>query len=525
MMHAAYVYMIACLSGAAGAATPTINHSLALRGGAIVIPLESNQPLVEEDISTTLIFEGSIVTRPNAYLRWIGTEPRTERAWSSGPLKTKITRSPFQDATACLVVALPADGQGDLYVDGTVVRLAWTTLPNAMPAIEHAASWDGAPDTQPYAAPPWDDPLATWRCELLTLIGAGDRPADAELSDVATKLISIASTGPWRLAMHNIAAVDESVARRVIELLTGTATVDSHVIAAWLTAGTPLEELLSLVLTRVGTDDTLAARVLRWCDRQTSMLAWITADRGDTVLLSLVNPGRRGELAEIAWAIPGELPLATLVPAGEGSITRIDPLPSEEFLPLLVEVGTNHLGLGVDRVVQPVEPPGAMLGPLHPTRTLSDVRAASSPPLAGASRRTFAQLRRVLGHWEIMLECRWPHPPTNTASRYRESVTIRLVYDNTQRDIVVSPTGLQSAHANAPQPRVHVNALEHAWLCRVVIPQEWISPVISIALLRTHADSPAFETWPTPCAPWRMEFDPTPFNLNAWDQNVVPAGS
>jgi hypothetical protein len=252
-------------------------------------------------------------------------------------------------------------------------------------------------------------------------------------------------------------------------------------------------------------------------------LAWITREHGHNVLLSLANPDRKDVLAEIAWAIPGELPLATLVPAGRGSITRIDPLPTEELLPLIVEVGTNHLGLGVDRAVQPVEPPGAMLGPLHSTRTLSDVRAATSPPLVAPTRRTFAQFRRILGRWEIMLECRWKHPPTATASRYHESVTIRLGSGQDIRDIMVSPTGLQSTHPGTAQPSVHVNSLEHAWLCRVVLPSEWVSEVISIALLRTHADGPAFETWPTPCVPWRMEFDPAPFNLNAWDQDGVPA--
>jgi hypothetical protein len=523
MMRAAHVCMITCLAGSAGAATPAMTSGLALRGGAIVIPLNSNESLSEDDISIKLVSDGRVVARPSAYLRWIGTAPRINRPWSSPPLKTKISPSPFQDATPFLIVAIPVNGRGDLYVDGSRVNLAWTALPDAMPALGQPHATPDHMNMQPYAAPPWDDPLAAWRCELLATMGMGDRPPDAHFNDAATKLVALASTGPWRLAMHHIAAVDASVAQQVAELLTGTATVDSTVIAAWLTDTALLEELLSLIVSRVGFDDTLAARVLRWCDRQTSMLAWITREHGHNVLLSLANPDRKDVLAEIAWAIPGELPLATLVPAGRGSITRIDPLPTEELLPLIVEVGTNHLGLGVDRAVQPVEPPGAMLGPLHSTRTLSDIRAATSPPLVAPTRRTFAQFRRILGRWEIMLECRWKHPPTATASRYHESVTIRLGSGQDIRDIMVSPTGLQSTHPGTAQPSVHVNSLEHAWLCRVVLPSEWVSEVISIALLRTHADGPAFETWPTPCVPWRMEFDPAPFNLNAWDQDGVPA--
>jgi len=508
------------LSCVASAATPTISQALALRGGALVVPLEDVRPDAQPPV-VRLVKDGRTIARLDADLIWIDTTPRDLRLWSCAPYQTRVTATPTGRATPFLVLRIPEDGRGDLAVDGAPIVLHWADLPPAMPPLNRSiASIEGAA-FGPYARPPMQEPLDSWRCELLAEMRGLEPTPLSRFPDAADRLLALAAAGPWRLAMHHLAAADLGVARRVAELLTSTARDNGLIIAAWLSSGAALDELLALAVSPPGEDDTVAARALRWCERQTSLLAWIRSDRGSLIQLALANPEPHPVLTEIAWAYPGELPLATRVPAGQSRLTRIDPLPQRELTPLLLEVGNNHMTLPIDRSIQYVKPPGLMLGPLHPSLTLLDVRAGANPPEAPASRQTFAQFRRLMGQWELMLECRWPEPLEDADEPLRESVTIELRVRNNLHVIKITPRGLSSTH-QAGSPTVHVSRLDHAWLCRVVLPEEWIADRMSVALLRTHADSPAVETWPTPSVPWHIELDPTPLDLTRWDQDGTP---
>lgn len=510
---------LVCLSSVVSAATPTIEQALALRGSGLVIPLTAVSGN-DTPIASSLVDGSRTIARLDSHLVWINARPRTLREWSLPPQITQVSGDETSGGTPFLVLSLPHDGRGHLVVDGTPVRLHWADLPDSMPALQRLNTASGGEEFLPYAASLLQDPLSAWRCELLAAVRGHTPPPLDRFTDLPTRLIAIASIGPWRIAMQQLAEADRGVARRVAELLTGTTQNEGHTIAAWLSRGSALDELLAIALSSDTAENPMATRALRWCERQTSLLVWVTADRGASVLISLANPEPRAVLAEVMWAIPGELPLASSVPAGASTMTRLEPLPLRELAPLLLEVGQNHLTLPIDRSIQDVEPPGLMLGPLHPNRTLSDVRAGLPPPPAPMSRQTFAQFRKLMGHWEVMLECRWNGLQTDPCDG--ESVTIDLRVGDRRHVIEVTPDGLRSSH-QADAPTAHASKLDHAWLCRVVLPDAWIADQMSIALLRTHADSPAFETWPTPCVPWRIEFDPTPMNLSAWDQDAVEA--
>ncbi|MDP6478937.1 MAG: hypothetical protein QGI75_02730 [Phycisphaerales bacterium] len=508
---------LVCLSGAVSAATPTIEQTLALRGSGLVIPLTAVSGN-DDPIASSLVDGNQTIARLDSHLVWINAKPRTPRAWSLPSHRTLVSGDETSGGTPYLVLSLPHDGRGHLVVDGTLVRLHWANLPDSMPTLRQLNTASDDEEFLPYAAPPLQDPLGAWRCELIAAMRGHTPPSLDRFTDLPTRLIAAASIGPWRRAMQQLAEADRGVARQVAELLTGTTQNEGHSIAAWLSRGSALDELLAIALGSDTAENPRATRALRWCERQTSLLVWITADRGGSVLISLANPEPHAVLAEIMWAIPGELPLASSVPAGASTMTHLEPLPLRELAPLLLEVGQNHMTLPIDRSIQDVEPPGLMLGPLHPNRTLSDVHTGLPPPPAPMSRQTFAQFRKLMGHWEVMLECRWNGPQTDPHDG--ESVTIDLRVGDRRHVIEVAPDGLRSSH-QADTPTVHVSRLDHAWLCRVVLPDAWIADQMSIALLRTHADSPAFETWPTPCVPWRIAFDPTPMNLSAWDQDAA----
>jgi hypothetical protein len=324
-------------------------------------------------------------------------------------------------------------------------------------------------------------------------------------------MLAVSNIGAWRVALHRIASADMGVARQVAELLTGTAHSDTAEVAAWLTATTPLQELLSLAMA----DDSpsmLAERVLRWCERQTELCVWIDADQGAAVALSFANPRSADMLAEVTWAEPSELPWGTQVAGRRLQTTRYEPLPLRTNTPLLVQVGHTHLMLPIDRRVQLIEPPGLTVGPLHPTRTLSDVRAGTPPPPAPVQLQTFAQIRRLMGRWEVMLECRWDGIP-EAEHIEQDQVSIAWECDGQRHLVTVSPSGVMGSGP----VRAHVSQHAHAWLCRVVLPDDWCCNSPSLSLTREQVGTTRVETWPTPSTPWHRSTDAIMLDLSHWN--------
>ena len=497
---------LACLiaascCAASSAVVPDVAASLAQHGGALVIPLSDGDGEADARLTDGPRLRSQVV--------WLEGVPRSDRVWTLPPRSLRIHTAATFEAEPFLFVKLPLVGEGDLLIDGSVVALHWAELPASMPELRLDGS---APEQQiegPWAAPPLTDPSQAWRCELIAAIRGG-RPPVLDRFDRLERVIAMASIGPWRLAMHRIAEADRGVARRVAELLTGVATGPSGPVAAWLTANGPLQELLSLAVT----DDPsapLALRATRWCDRQTELLTWIVADQGDEVMLGFANPSRSATLAEVTWAVPGEIPWPAHIPGSTVQTRRYEPLPLRGDERLLVQVGGAHLAMPVRRSAREVIPPGLTIGPLSPARTLTDVAAAMPPPPPPTNAQTFAQVRRLRGHWEIMLECRWPNQPKSLEG---ESVTVSWACGSDHHTLAVTPDGIEGASAAT----AHISLHDHAWLCRLVLPDAWICTSPMLSLTRTHGGRGGAETWPTPATPWHEQADPAMLDLSSWDE-------
>jgi hypothetical protein len=493
-------------------AVPTITAAVAIRNGALVIPLD---PAANTSIDSVRLSNGQ---RPQAYVRWLTASLRPVRDWGLPPRELTVSREPTPEGEPFLLVRLPEDGNGDLRVDDSVIRLHWFDMPASMPMLRLNASAAPAAVRTGYASPPLGDPLQAWRCELLAAMRGSEPPSLTRFGD-AERVLAVSSIGSWRVALHRIAAADISVARQVAELLTGVAGKKDEQIAAWLTATSPMQELLKLAMNDHN-PALLAERVLRWCDRQTELLAWVVSDQGRNITLSFANPRPTEMLAEVTWAQPGELPWGTRIPSHTAQQTSYEALPLRAAANLLVQVGQNHLVLPIDRSVRVVEPPGLTVGPLYPTRTLSDVRAGTPPPPPATSLQTFAQVRRLMGQWEIMLECRWGGKlPREQVGM--DTVDILWQCGGESHEVTVSPLGI----ASASPATAYISQHDHAWLCRVVLPNAWICDSPSLALRRTHGDTGSMDTWPTPGTPWKCVPDPVMLDLAQWDGQEGVAAS
>ena len=505
------VLCLASTSLPAIAAVPTITGAVAIRNGTLVIPLD---PEANTSINSVRLSNGQ---HPQANVRWLTATLRPIRDWVLPPRQLSVSLEPTPEGEPFLFVQLPEDGSGDLRVDDSVIRLHWFDMPPSMPNLRLNARSAPVAVRTGYASPPLADPLQAWRCELLAAI-RGAQPPDLNRFGEAQRVLAMSSIGSWRVALHRIAAADMGVARRVAELLTGVADKKDEQIAAWLTTSAPLQELLRLAIADHA-PALLAERVLRWCDRQTELLTWVASDQGRDITLSFANPRHTEMLAEVTWAQPGELPWGTRIPARTAQQTSYEALPLRDATNLLVQVGQNHLMLPIDRSVRVVEPPGLTVGPLYPVRTLSDVRAGMLPPPPPTSLQTFAQVRRLMGHWEIMLECRWNEKlPLERIGM--DTVVILWQCDGESHVVTVSPLGIAEASAAT----AYVTQHDHAWLCRVVLPDAWICDSPSLALRRIHGDTGSIDAWPTPGTPWEQVSDPVRLDLAPWDgQDAVAA--
>ncbi|MDP7070823.1 MAG: hypothetical protein QF561_05695 [Phycisphaerales bacterium] len=502
---------------ASGSVSPAVHQAIGLRGGSLVIPLTSSPTTPVEVSLGSDEWSGRTL---DANVVWLHGSRHHHAGWAVPAIQVSISETDDLGGTPYLVTKVPEDAQGDLLVDGHVVLMTWHTLPDAMPELRARSAPQASEPWPPMATPPLDDPTRSWRCELVAMMHGWPTPPIDRFESPEANLVAIATTGIWRFALHRLHELDAGVARQVALLLTHTFDTPQGPAAGWLTEQRSIATLLALLTGEDDADDPIAARALRWCERQTAMLVWIDSDRGNRVTVTGGNPTTSSGLVELSWARPYELPVAMPIPPQGMAREAIEPLPDHELIQLLVQAGQNHLVLPVDRSIPTIEPPGLMMGPFHPVRGLGDIRSGQMPPPLPASEQTFAQLRRLAGQWELMFECRWPSDPQR---REGEAVTTMLTCGDARTTIVVTPHGsVTISDKSMGDVSAHTAIQSHSWLCRLVLPTGWGGcEAPAVAMMRTHAWSGTAVTWPTPCTPWNVVLDPTRVDLTGWDQDAA----
>ncbi len=478
---------------------------LAPRGGALAIPLPATDTTQTPDVRWS-----NTRTKSEVQLSTLSEVPRLTRAWSLPP--TRITLGRDQPGQRLLLIRLPNDDAGSLILDGQNIALQWEPLPDQMPRLGEGMEGVFTPTL---AWPPLDDPLSQWRCELFASLAHLPAPDIARFDRRDEQLLALAVSGPWRIAMHRLAAMDTPLARRVANSLAGVVKTPIGFAACQVRRAAASDQLLAILLDLDAEDHTLTQRVAHWCDRNPPQCVWIESDQGASVEIAMANPLETQVITEVAWGTPGEVPLGIALPAGHIALEPMDPLPPpQNDVPLVFELGTQHLILPINREPLVIEPPGLMIGPLLPMRTLTDVRAAVMPPPPPMEMQTLAQVRRLMGKWEIMLECRWPQPPPPGTIDW---VDITIVNQGVRHVARVAPEGLRSFDSPTTEtPTAHNSRQDHAWLCRVVLPESWVSgDTFKLALRRKNGVEET--SWPTPDLPWKQVTDPATLDMRHWD--------
>jgi len=529
--------MIECVLAAALCMEPqpAVTRALALRGGALVLPLEPDSAGRGWPATMRVVLRGDNGPRRlTGLLAWREARPLAVRHWGSEPVPVTLRPIRPQDRAADvrnkgvgprLVLAVPADGSGYLEVGAARVDLLWRDLPEAMPdlRLRRNEPLGPAPKLIASMATPGVLPLERWRWELLCVAdGLHPPPLPEEGLD---RLAVLNAVGPWRVLMHDLAAADHGVAREVLDRLTMRIDRGSERIADWVTDP---NRLATLVQGQAGDMDTRARAALSWSESLPPVTAWLETPLRQRMTLALANGQPQAEVVELAWARPDEIPVAVRVPRRsvlEEPVVRPDGPDG-----LALQTGSMALLLRLGPRVIAAEPPGLSLGPFLGPLTLHGAQAASLQAPPPSDRQTWAHVRRVLGRWEILLDCGRPEgtpdggvPPgamTLDALRGHDAVLVRLHVEGQEIPIVVHPSGWYCARGAVPRLEVRTARRGTAWISRILLPERWTAHGFSVELIRTHAGDSAVETPVQGGTPWAPLPGPIHVDVSAWDGGV-----
>ncbi len=517
---------------------PAVTRALAIRGGALVLPLDSDSVGRAWPSSMRVVLRGDSGTqRLTGQLAWREARSTAVRHWGSEPVPAILRPIHPQDRMVDardkgmgprLVLAMPANGSGYLEVGGVRVDLLWRDLPKSMPdlRLRQEGPLGPAPDVFPSLQTPGALPLERWRWELLCVADGVHPPPIPEGG--LDRLATLSAVGPWRILMHDLAGADRGVAREVLERLTMRINRGAQRLANWVTSPS---ELAMLVQGQGGDAGTRARAALAWAEAIPPITAWVEVPLQQRMMLALANADTASKVVELAWARPEDIPTAVRVPRRSVFQEPVVRPNGPDALALQTGSMASLLRLGPRVII--AEPPGVSLGPFLGPLSLQDARAASSPAPPPVDRQTWAQVRRVLGRWEILLDCGRPAGtpegtlPTGAmtldALRGHDAVLVRLRIDGQEIPIVVHPAGWHCGRGEVARLEVRTARRGTAWISRVLLPERWTTNGFEVELIRTHAGDGAVETPLHGGTPWAPLPGPIVIDVTHWDGGHEPA--
>jgi hypothetical protein len=300
---------------------------------------------------------------------------------------------------------------------------------------------------------------------------------------------------------------------------------DGKAMAAWETGHTRLAELFH---GQAGVASTRAQAALSWAEATVPLTAWIESPLHPRPNLVLTNGTIRPCVVELAWAQPDEIPIALRVQGHRLELEPIDRSAGAQVLAL--QTGSVATGLSLLPMHMSPEPPGQTIGPFLGPLTLLDAQQATPPAPPNVQRQTWAQIRRVLGRWEILLDCGRPSGAPDApapagalsvdALKGHDAVLLRLHVDGQEIPIVVHAQGWYSARGEVPRLEVRTARRGDAWITRVILPEHWTRRHFGVEMIRTHAGDSAIETALMAGTPWAVLPGPLTIDVSHWDQSL-----
>jgi hypothetical protein len=525
---------------------------LAMRGGVLLAPLiaRENGDRWPQALPITLD-DGR---RLDGRVIWISRQaPVPPRRWTEDPTWRSVrgirdsddTAAPAPGGSPFVAARLPHDGHGPLRLDRQVVVATWLDRP--------AGATGGAeplPAASAHDRPDADSAFEHWRCILLAQ-RLGMAPPDTSRFDGAAALVAEHVADLWALGMDRLRRADAEVAERCLDLLTCTTRDRGEPIAAWVADPDQTTALLALLLEPRTAPAALQARVRAWLDAQPPVLMWLESAGMDEVVLAVINRGPRAEVARFLWNAPGDIRAAAELEPGVLSRVYVDrPRPAGErrgggalgdrAAPAVdvlgIEVRGRRYNLPVGPRVEEARPPGAMRQALRGPLTLAEVHGVATPAPPAAP-MTLIELRRRDDRWELFLDCRRPAPgaadPEGLPAPLTGGAGVSVFIGDEDED---EADGRSSAELFIPEQgdwrlrrgrdpgtiEVHRKSYEDRWLCRVVLPDEWLreerGEPVPIGCLRVLEAGGGVQTAPGVSTPWRPVVGRLAVDLTAWSE-------
>lgn len=508
-------------------------------------------PLVLEDGHAINLRDAQVTDENDAPLQgelaWITWGNQSEPHWTLEPRGLMVEPASHgeladDDRRLCLLVRIPSEGSGPLFLGDQRLRPIWKDIP-----VSDSDRGGRLTRTMSPARPDPNCPFEYWRWVILAEQFAVE-PPDMQGFDELQSMIAEHYADLWSIGLHRLAQYSPGAVGQVREALTRICMDGDDAFAAWANDPAELSQLLSRLLNVERPIEDVAAAALRWVQVQQRPLVWIEAHNTDEVRLAMVNPALDTVVARLSWVLDDDVPIAVELPPGRLTRVRID-LPSRGdneddhagrdaniIKTLRVLVGDWEEYFAFESTFQRVQPPGLIWPPLEPALTLASVRTGltNQVPLEAM---TTVQLRRRAGRWEMFIENRRPGgessneaPPSRLGSveeiRGYEAVTLFIgdeQFDDAIVRLVVPESGWHQLlnGENDGTLQIHRRSFDDRWYCRIVLPDAWLNAlfaedVTSFGVMRSQAGESELQFGPYPSPPWRAVPGTMAVNVAQW---------
>ena len=516
------------------------SEPIAPKGGVMMVQLLNETPGDNWPTTLQVTFESGQTVR--GVVGWIEKNPNNT-SWTSNPSIIRTINSsdntinihPKDAITGpVLFIEIPEHGYGTMSFAGDSVNPIWVDLPKTLPNMNIVPINENIKliPEEGDDTPEWN-PQEYWRWTLVAS-RKGVMPPDPPSNSEVARLAALQSEHLWRIGFDRLARSSRGVAADCRDLLTNTTVDGAHSYACWVVSPDSLRSLISDLLDQSTTSRQLTMRALRWAENQPPHIYWLEKVFGSHITLAIANPTLESTLSTLRWKTENDIPIAIEVPANqtfrcelerglELDLSIFGPEISTQTQTLLLSVGDQSSSLQVVPQQVKATPPSVQLATLYPLWNLQDVQRGA-PQFVEPSQSTSVQIRKILGRWEIFIECAGffqgnplPMKITNL-SLLRGVEAITILHPESDSILSISPSKSASSSSIPSDLHIYKSTNKHGWNVRIELPSAWVeSNSLSFSVVRTHGNSFNVETGPLPCVPWNIKPTPIVIDLSKWD--------
>lgn len=500
---------------------------------------------VEVVVRTLVTAPGTLqAVPPTARAGWMPPVGR----WSTREVKASERQEATDEATAGFAVfSVPSGAMGQgVWIGGRRVSPNWLASSRTIADRDPTMPWGSPLDERSRRSPgvvaaatdEAGNPFRRWRSRLAlgTLLPrqeADEHPREADrFEDAALEVIAEQVEERWRVALGLLWADDKAVCQRVRRRLTLAAEVAGAIVPVWPVRQASLDDLLTQLLAPGLHKGERGRAAEQWLAFQPACAAWIASDAAS------VDARARLPVAEIeAVNLTDAARFVRLVAensdlgADGGELSRVEPLrtirlplaplPEYGVMPTRkarLQVGEWTTTIMVQGGLARAEPPGVLLGPMEPDRTLASLEPAASDESGGARPPAAVSLiraawatalgRKINEGWMLHVEFAGLSPELAAGAVGTPTLRVWTAASGRSRPTITIPT----KDAGGPP-----SDIERGWAVEVpIVFDATADGVLLIGMDFTDAIGRHY-AWPRPMFPWQAEPSRVAIDLSTWD--------